>query len=205
MQNKEKGHIKIVLEPLDETQSKRDNVTFKLYRIGDVKEGHPMIDSKYHIKCYPQTAEETESVSKTILKQLKDAPILTGKTDENGVLNFPDIVDGVYLIAAQNPNPYGVVTPTLLHLPYQEVVDDQISGILYEITVNPKATYVNPARPEHGDKDPNSGNESFDKKPGDNVSTYDTSRKTMYTFMMIVAVGGIYVLYKRRKTNNVKQ
>lgn len=191
----EHGIIKIILEPLEEPQSKRGNTIFNLYRVGNVVDGVPQIYKKYHISYYPQTAEDTKYVSHSILENLDATPILTGATDKNGELIFSNIDDGVYLLIAQHPNAYGDVTPTLLHLPYHEVVDDQVSDLLYQITVNPKAVYPN-NKPNHNtNKEPHKKPE----KPNENVSTSDTSKRALYAMMMAVAVGGIYVFYKRKK------
>lgn len=140
--------IEIQLEDLKVPWSDWENVTMALYDVGEVTTyGEPQIDSSFGISQYPATADESREAVNLIENRLTKEPVMRLQTDTKGHVSFRGLPSGVYLIKAEQTEDYGMITPSLVHLPYYEIVNDQKLGPLYTVKVNPKA--AKPEKPQN--------------------------------------------------------
>lgn len=113
------GKIEIQLKDLNTAHSNKTGVTFKLYRVGTVLDsGEPVIDPVYGITEYPVTADETEQAVKKIKAALTGSAQASAATDASGKAVLSGVADGIYYIAADESNGYGIVEPLLVQIPY---------------------------------------------------------------------------------------
>lgn len=224
--------IEVQLEDLKVPWSDWENVTMTLYDVGDVSTyGEPQLDSSFGIPKYPATAEESREAVDLIEKKLAEAPVMRLQTDKKGRVSFSGLPDGVYLIKAEQTEKYGVITSSLVHLPYYEIVNDQKLGPLYTVKVNPKAakpekpqepgTPTNTPKPsEKPKKEPTptitvrpggndgggngggSGGGNNGSGKSQNAKTGDESQTTEFWILLgTAAVLAGWVIHKRRKVS----
>lgn len=144
----ETGSVRVALRDLGTGSSIREGVEFHLWKVGTVTEDSvPVIDEAYGIPEYPGTGQEVEEALEQIQDLLQGEPEQTGRTGPDGVLSFEAVEPGVYLLEAGEENPYGVIAPALIHLPYWEEVQGELEGPVYEVTIEPKASPY-PEKPE---------------------------------------------------------
>lgn len=224
--------IEVQLEDLKVPWSDWEKVTMTLYDVGDVSTyGEPQLDSSFGIPKYPATAEESREAVDLIEKKLTEEPVMGLQTDKKGRVSFSGLPEGVYLIKAEQTEKYGVITSSLVHLPYYEIVNDQKLGPLYTVKVNPKAakpekpqepeTPTNTPKPsEKPEKEPTptitarpGGNDGGGNNGGSggvnngsgksrNAKTGDESQTTEFWILLgAAAVLAGWVIHKRRKVS----
>ena len=214
-------YIEVQLEDLKSPYSDWEGVTLTLYDVGEVAEtGEPSIDLVYGISEYPQTAESSQKAVLQIEKKLEEEPVMSRKTDAAGKLVFSGIDKGVYLIRAEDSSEYGIITSSLVHLPYYETVDDEEKGPLFSVKVNPKALLPgkptvplvtstpkptitrmpNPDTPENSGE--NTPGDYSNPGKADGAKTGDESHTVGYRLLLgIAAVAAGIVIWKRRKVS----
>ena len=140
--------ISVTLKELP-SPSEREGLTGSLYRVGSVAEdGRPMLDARYQIRSYPTDGAGFQEAAKRIRRNLKDeAPVAEKAADSNGRLSFPNLERGIYLLTFPEENAYGRISPTLIHLPYHEVVNGSLNGPVYQAEIEPKAEPMSAATP----------------------------------------------------------
>lgn len=142
------GKIEIQLKDLNTAHSNKTGVTFKLYLVGDVLDsGEPVIDPVYGITEYPVTADETEQAVKKIKAALTGSAQASAATDASGKAMFSGVADGIYYIAADESNGYGIVEPLLVQIPYSVEGTGEGNHLVWEVSAEPKAS-VRPPKPE---------------------------------------------------------
>lgn len=72
----------------------------------------------YGITEYPVTADETEQAVKKIKAALTGSAQASAATDASGKAMFSGVADGIYYIATDESNGYGIVEPLLVQIPY---------------------------------------------------------------------------------------
>lgn len=216
--------IEVQLEDLKVPWSDWENVTMTLYDVGDVSTyGEPQLDASFGIPNYPATAEESREAVDLIEKKLAEGPVMGLQTDKKGRVIFSGLPEGVYLIKAEQTEKYGVITSSLVHLPYYEIVNDEKLGPLYTVKVNPKAakpekpqepgTPTNMPKPsEKPKKEPtptitarpggNDGGGNNGSGKSQNAKTGDESQTTEFWILLgTAAVLAGWVIHKRRKVS----
>jgi hypothetical protein len=209
-------YIEVQLEDLKNKYSDWEGVTLALYDVGDVSaDGAVTISPVYGISEYPQTAEDSHRAALQIEKKLTGEPLMKGKTDAEGKLVFSGLDRGVYFIKAVDSSEYGTITPSLLHLPYYEIIDDVKKGPLFNIKVKPKGALpgqpsvspettprpsVTPAEPVHSGGGVPEKHSDAQKING--AKTGDKSQIAGFVILlgMSAAAAGI-VIWKRRKVS----
>lgn len=183
------GVVNIQLEDLKKEDSDRTGIRFELYQVGEVTEGdRPYLYPEYEITSYPQTADETEKAAARIMERLETEAMVSGITDPEGKLSFTDLPNGVYLLAAEEPNHYGTILPILLHLPHYEVIDDVLTGPEYTVNVEPKASV---------EEEPSEPGEEPTEGEGTSVKT--GVEDGLYIWIFLAAVSGAAVFCLRGK------
>lgn len=214
-------YIEVQLEDLKSPYSDWEGVTLGLYDVGAVDEkGIPSIDVFYGISEYPQTAENSQKTVAKIEKKLEAEPLMSKKTDADGKIVFSGIDCGVYLIRAVDSSEYGIITSSLVHLPYYEVIEDEQRGPLFSVKINPKASLPgkptvpvvtvtpkptvtitpNPDAPGN----PGGNNPGNPSNPGraDGAKTGDESHVAGYGILLgISAASAGIIIWKRRKVS----
>lgn len=214
-------YIEVQLEDLKSPYSDWEGVTLALYDVGEVDEtGKPSIHSVYGISEYPQTAETSQKAVLQIEKKLEAEPLMSRKTDADGKIVFSGIDSGVYLIRAVDSSEYGIITSSLVHLPYYEIIDDEQRGPLFSVKINPKASL--PGKPTvpvvtvtprptvtitpnpDAPGSPGGNNPGNPSNPGraDGAKTGDESHAAGYGILLgISAAAAGIVIWKRRKVS----
>ena len=140
--------ISVTLKELP-SPSERAGLTGSLYRVGSVTEDdRPILDARYQIRSYPTDGAGFQAAANAIRQRLKDEkPVMEQKADRGGRLSFPELERGIYLLTFPKENSYGRISPTLIHLPYYEVVNGSLTGPVYQAEVEPKAEPLSTATP----------------------------------------------------------
>ena len=153
------GKIEIQLKDLNTAHSNKTGVTFKLYLVGTVLDsGEPVIDPVYGITEYPVTADETEQAVKKIKVALTGSAQASAATDASGKAVFSGVADGIYYIAADESNGYGIVEPLLVQIPYSVEGTGEGNHLVWEVSAEPKASDrpPKPGKPSDNKKHPSS-------------------------------------------------
>lgn len=207
-------YIEVQLEDLKSPCSDREGVTLALYEVGDVTEyGEAIINPVYGISEYPQTAEDSQKAVVQIEKKLTTEPLMSMKTNVDGKLVFSGIDRGVYLIRAEESSQYGLITSSLVHLPYYEMIDDINKGPFFSIKINPKASLPgkptvpletitpkpsgNPDIPGHSGDDVLGSHLDTEKKEG--AKTGDESKITEFTVLLGISAMVVCVVLRRKR------
>lgn len=129
------GKIEIQLKDLNTAHSNKTGVTFKLYLVGTVLDsGEPVIDPVYGITEYPVTADETEQAVKKIKAALTGSAQASATTDASGKAVLSGVADGIYYIAADESNGYGIVEPLLVQIPYSVEGTGEGNHLVWEVS-----------------------------------------------------------------------
>ena len=106
-----------------------------------------MIDPVYGITEYPVTADETEQAVKKIKAALTGSAQASAATDASGKAVLSGVADGIYYIAADESNGYGIVEPLLVQIPYSVEGTGEGNHLVWEVSAEPKAS-ERPPKPE---------------------------------------------------------
>jgi len=203
------GEIKITLEDLQTTDSSRKDVEIWLYRVGNVsEEGIPTLYKSYGLSEYPKDNASLEAAAKNLAGMVSGDPLISGKTDEDGIAHFWGIEKGVYLVVIPENNSYGVVTPFMVPLPYLAKAEGGVE-LQYVVEAEPKASPHVPEQPDKPEKDkPDKPQGDGDKTPPQNqqpntslsLKTGDTSAVEIYLIAAVAAIACIinFIIYRRK-------
>lgn len=189
----DKGSIRIVLKDLETEESQRDGVEFSLWKVGTAGEKEPPVfDDIYEVDHFPQDSASLDSTARKIAELIKRSPDRTELTNQEGITEFNNLKQGIYLIQAAADNTYGKISPFLVLIPYWEEVDGQMEGPVYQIISEPKAS-PNVPEPEEPEKP-------------DQVKTGDESRPILWTVLLgaglALSAGVLIAERSRRKEEN---
>ena len=186
------GSVRIHLKDLESAGSERSGVEFGLWRVGDVDEyGTPKIWEQYGIGEYPQDSASMQEAADKLEGMAADRQAdLSGVTDQNGEVLFDRVAQGVYLICAAEGNPYGEISPFLVQLPYWEEVGGQMTGPIYQVEAEPKASPYPPEEP--------------DTEEPDVVKTGDTADPGTMAWALVCAACATALAARIRTKNKVK-
>ena len=186
------GKIRIELEEFKQADSERANVLVDLYQVGTVDEyGIPKFDENFYMENYPQDGAALDQAEEK-LANLVDEKIMSGKTDDQGVLCF-DVEQGVYLICVHGEESYGKVSPFLVNLPYYENVNGEMQGPIHDVNVKPKASPIEESNTSEKSENPQ-------KETANKVRTGDDSKGIRYfVTAVLAALVGTISIYNRRK------
>lgn len=206
------GTIEVALKDLKSESSSREKVRVDLYRVGTVDaHGKPVFDEIYEIDSYPQDTVSADRAIEILCKKVSGKADLSGITDRHGGMTLSGVERGIYLVRIPEGNPYGKVTPFLVHLPYYEEVNGVMEGPMYEIKVEPKASPNEPEKPGGGKK-PSGG--SSDSTPVSEavaapaVKTGDTAPINVYIGLIAAALLGMgfwYTGIRRNRKQKIKE
>ena len=202
------GSIRIELRTMEEP-SKREGVELQIWKVGEVDPyGKPIFDPTYLQKDYPQDSASLDAAAKELAGKMTGEPKLQKKTDAAGVAEFGKVSAGIYLVCADKDNPYGIVSPFLIHLPWWEEAEQKF---VYEVKAEPKASPEEPDEPEKPDKpdkpdDDDSDEPGTPSQPPEQIRSAQTGDDTpigYYTGLLtasLAAIGGSGIwLWMRRK------
>lgn len=197
----EKGTIRLILKDLETENSSGEGVEFGLWKVGTVNEnGTPQIDEEYGVGEYPQDSRSLDEAARKMAHMLKEGQKEADRkaaTGQGGSLLLDQVEPGVYLLQAGENNPYGMISPFLVQLPYWEEIEGQMEGPVYEVTVEPKASPY-PAKPGETPEPDGTGPAA---KTGDETSP---AGYFLILAVTVLALGAIVVL-KRKEFREEKE
>ena len=136
-----KGSITISLEEAGIYTSVED-VEFKVYKIGDVKDGLYVIDEQYSLLSIDlndlDTSEKLDEASDLLASHVLDnklGELYVTKTNDKGICVFTDLDVAVYLIVASDTTNYDDIKPTIIAIPTFNETTKQMN---YDVEVYPK-------------------------------------------------------------------
>ena len=141
-----KGSIIATLEDLGTV---REGVKLSLYQVGTVSVDQYLsyvIDSELESAGVDlnelTTAESVTAAASTLAEVVVSTSItpLTGVTDESGSVSFTELEQGMYLLMPAELTDYGIISPSLIAVPYVENGETW----QYDIPVVPKASSIIP-------------------------------------------------------------
>lgn len=195
--------LRIVLGGLQTENASPGGVEFRLWKVGTVDEnGIPVIDEEYGKTEYPRSSEEQGKTAGAIAAGLTGEADRTGKTDARGEVIFGELEQGVYLVQAAEKNPYGVMDPYLIHLPYWDELAGAGGDWVYAAKSEPKASPYPPKKPEKPNKPGKpSGQEGTSEKHASTAQTGDDRTSIgIYLFLLAgSAAGGAFLLRKKER------
>ncbi|WP_099204703.1 pilin N-terminal domain-containing protein [Scatolibacter rhodanostii] len=138
------GSVKIELAELG---TPKENVEFSLYQVGLPVENttlqfeliHEFSDTKIDLNTLIYGKQQRQASQKLANNLHGKKPMAQKLTEKNGVANFADIEQGVYLAVQTEESQYGTVEPFLIYLPLYT----KDSEWLYDLEVYPKAEKSN--------------------------------------------------------------
>lgn len=134
------GSIQIILKDLHSQRSVTEGVKFRLWKVGTVDEkGAPAFERRYGIEAYPETGEELVETVEKLEGEVCGEPDRLEETDAQGTTSFCELERGIYLIRAEEDNPYGLIAPSLISLPYWNGMEGMKGAWVYEAEIRPKA------------------------------------------------------------------
>lgn len=194
-QKQETGSISLILKNLEAENSATEGVEFCLWKVGTVNEhGTPVIDENYGIPEYPQDSQSLDEAAEKIADMVlteSGQPDRIGITNQTGQVIFEEVQTGVYLICAEEDNPYGRIAPFLVQLPYWEEVEGQMEGPIYEVVSEPKASPYPEEEPEEPAPD-----KETSVQTGDDTQT---GVRALIPAGAAVVAGAILFMRRRRK------
>lgn len=215
-----KGSITIRLNDIG---SYKGNVEFDVYQVGKPA-GENNLQWKLTEKfagCKVNlnelnTAEAQKEAANILEKAVASQTVdFTGKTDKQGVLLFPNLEQGVYLLRQTEKGSYGTVESFLAAIPY--MIDGEIW--IYDVPVSPKAESllltpgpsitpgVSPSltpsiTPEKTPGTPpsnnSSGGDSSEEKNAVKTGDETSLERTLLLLIFASAAGGAVILVKKR-------
>ena len=132
------GSITIELADTEDGTLK-DNVTFSIKKIADIKKGELILLEEYKDLGFDlneiETAEDLSLVANELSKVVTNGTKIT--TDVEGKAALENLEVGVYLIYGEGPAKYGTIIPFAVSIP---TLSETEGIMIYDITVTPKYT-----------------------------------------------------------------
>lgn len=214
-----KGSITIRLNDIG---SYKGNVEFAVYQVGKPAGENNLqwqLTEKFagcKVNLNELNTAEAQKEAANILEKAAASQTVdfTGKTDKQGVLSFPNLEQGIYLLRQTEKGAYGTVETFLAAIPY--MIDGE--SWIYDVPVSPKAEPFPPTpspsitpipsitpevspsiTPEENFGTPPSDNSSEEKNA---VKTGDETplKSTLLLLIFASAAGGVIVLVKKKRS-----
>lgn len=119
-----------------------EDVEFKIYKIGDVKDGLYVIDDQYSLLSIDlndlDTSEKLDEASDLLASHVLDnklGELYVTKTNDKGICVFTDLDVAIYLIVASDTTNYDDIKPTIIAIPTFNETTKQMN---YDVEVYPK-------------------------------------------------------------------
>ncbi len=149
------GSIQIHLKDLSSTgkTSDRNQIEIHAYQVGTMDEDdQPIWNTEYGMGEWPDNGTSMVEAAEKLEQKVTGDPKYQGKTDQDGQCLFSNVERGIYLITVSGDNAYGKVQPFLVLVPYYEDVNGAMTGPVYAVQAEPKASPNEPSKPNKPNK-----------------------------------------------------